>query len=64
MEEIKETNKIEQPLSEENVKIYRIDGSVVRVKREFSHGGTNILERVMCLLLDILEQENQKEITS
>lgn len=59
----KEQNLInnENSFDTSNVKIYKENGSVIRVKREFSYGGTNILEQVICLLLDLMEKENKQE---
>lgn len=44
-----------------NVRVYETNGSIVRVKREFAKGGTNILEQIIYLLLNYMDIEDSKK---
>lgn len=47
--------------NEQNVRVYKTNGSIVRVKREFEKGGSNILEQVIYLLLNYMDIEESKK---
>lgn len=43
---------------DENVRVYKTNGSIVRVKREFAKGGSSILEQVIYLLLNYMDTKD------
>jgi len=44
---------------EENIRVYEENGCTFTVKRKFESGGTSILEQLLCMLLDMMEREEQ-----
>jgi|GEM_PF-6506881 len=44
---------------EENIRVYEENGCTFTVKRKFESGGTSILEQLLCMLLDMMETEEQ-----
>ncbi len=47
---------------ESDIKILELDGQIFRIKKIFAPVGSTILDGVVSMLLDMMEQHNEKEI--